>query len=423
MRPQLAHISQPVKYLGNHTSVLSPGISVSFGPIALVCAWLLGFVLTRMLTIEIIPAIPSGGLRSDLLKTLPIMFIGTILFVCARRKRSVRLSIEPVLRDPMILYLLASQCASSIMSDTPGKCLMYVIVLASLFLISRLLVTIVSDVEIRAGLAIFSALVATSMSVVALLCSSLDKQSSIMSIVDSEVGGTAMIAGSLAFAWRQKWIAFAWLALAYVTIVFFETRGALFGLTASFLTIWCLPSKRKMFLLWITVIVIAVVVLNVPTFHGYLLDLSEKALRLEDPDRGFGSGLTGRVDAWRDSWLMFLKRPLFGTGPRTQGDYPIRNWVGCHNGYLATLLEVGLFGAIPVFALLVRGIFWVRKKKGSSLACILSTAAVAIAVRAMCENLLFNGISLTSITLILWLEYARPTTEHHLRWSSYWNVI
>jgi exopolysaccharide production protein ExoQ len=75
-------------------------------------------------------------------------------------------------------------------------------------------------------------------------------------------------------------------------------------------------------------------------------------LNLQDQYRGTASGLSGRVDVWRAGIDIFLDHPLLGVGFRLQDEaLPARFQAlgAVHNGFLGTLVEVGLLGAIPLF--------------------------------------------------------------------------
>ena len=81
--------------------------------------------------------------------------------------------------------------------------------------------------------------------------------------------------------------------------------------------------------------------------------IASKALLLDHPERGLGTGLVGRVDTWPVAWNAFLEHPLFGFGMDQ-----IRTPLGLavHNGYLALLAEFGLFALLP-FAVMGAALF------------------------------------------------------------------
>ncbi len=83
------------------------------------------------------------------------------------------------------------------------------------------------------------------------------------------------------------------------------------------------------------------------------------ALNMNDQYRGAGTGLSGRVDLWEAGIDIFLENPLLGVGFRLQDEaLPARFQAAgaVHNGFLGTLVEVGLIGAIPLFWFIAIGI-------------------------------------------------------------------
>jgi O-antigen ligase len=70
-------------------------------------------------------------------------------------------------------------------------------------------------------------------------------------------------------------------------------------------------------------------------------------LALDDSYRGLGTGFTGRDIAWAEAWNIFLENPLFGVGYRAH-ERIMTTQSSAHNGYLATLAELGLFGSVII---------------------------------------------------------------------------
>lgn len=88
----------------------------------------------------------------------------------------------------------------------------------------------------------------------------------------------------------------------------------------------------------------------------------------EKLDNGTGSG---RLVIWKDALELFLKKPLFGTGPGNNQYYAIKfgvaqdkiaNGTDVHNSYLDLLVDYGLFGAVPMVAFWVMCAFTVLKR-------------------------------------------------------------
>ena len=80
-------------------------------------------------------------------------------------------------------------------------------------------------------------------------------------------------------------------------------------------------------------------------FEPYLPDLVSSAadavFKLDDPNRGLGTGFTGRDTIWGAAIDMWRSHPFLGAGWHHQ-DTLLE--VGSHNSYLATLVDLGLVG-------------------------------------------------------------------------------
>lgn len=77
-------------------------------------------------------------------------------------------------------------------------------------------------------------------------------------------------------------------------------------------------------------------------------------LQLNTRDRGLGSGASGRTIAWQQTWQLFLDSPFLGVGFRAH-----EHIIGgsSHNGYLATLAEIGLPGFMAIMYLVLAGTY------------------------------------------------------------------
>jgi O-antigen ligase len=78
----------------------------------------------------------------------------------------------------------------------------------------------------------------------------------------------------------------------------------------------------------------------------------EDVMRLNDPARGLGSGLTGRVESWQQGLEKFWERPLFGHGFRAQISGEGQG-LGAHGGYVTMLIEAGIFGTLLAVAAII----------------------------------------------------------------------
>jgi len=78
----------------------------------------------------------------------------------------------------------------------------------------------------------------------------------------------------------------------------------------------------------------------------------EDVMKLNDPARGLGTGLTGRVESWRHGLEQFWERPLLGHGFRAQisGE---GEGLAAHGGYVTLLIEAGIFGTLLAVAAII----------------------------------------------------------------------
>ena len=86
-------------------------------------------------------------------------------------------------------------------------------------------------------------------------------------------------------------------------------------------------------------------------YQQEIVDSISNLLFLNDRYRGFGTGFTGRLDAWEEAYQMFVANPFFGIGFRTHEQY-MTTLPSAHNGYLSTLAETGAFGIASALALI-----------------------------------------------------------------------
>jgi O-antigen ligase len=70
-----------------------------------------------------------------------------------------------------------------------------------------------------------------------------------------------------------------------------------------------------------------------------------ETMRLDDPGRGIGTGVTGRTTAWADTFQIWLQSPLFGVGFH-QHTMLTPYEAPAHMIYLAMLADTGIFGLI-----------------------------------------------------------------------------
>lgn len=100
----------------------------------------------------------------------------------------------------------------------------------------------------------------------------------------------------------------------------------------------------------VTLIVVAV------TLDPYILNaihyVGSEVFLLDSPERGLGSGFTGRSELWAAAYDIWLKSPLLGIGFRQHEQF-MPDGMPAHNAYLAMLADTGMIGLIVYLVLLI----------------------------------------------------------------------
>jgi O-antigen ligase len=80
--------------------------------------------------------------------------------------------------------------------------------------------------------------------------------------------------------------------------------------------------------------------------------LVDDVMKLNDPTRGLGTGLTGRVETWKRGIETFWQSPLIGHGFRAHIGSEEEN-LGSHSGYVRLLIDTGAIGTLLAVAAIV----------------------------------------------------------------------
>lgn len=130
----------------------------------------------------------------------------------------------------------------------------------------------------------------------------------------------------------------------------------------------------------------------------------DRSFGLSTADRGISSGATGRVMAWKWTWDLFVHNPVLGVGFRSH-EYLLKADSSSHNGYLATLAEIGVLGFLGVLFLIARGLrlLWAGSREpgpGFSQS-ILFGLCVGYLLLAVFERYLINVGNPTSLLFLV----------------------
>lgn len=135
------------------------------------------------------------------------------------------------------------------------------------------------------------------------------------------------------------------IANAVALMVLVQSRGALLAACLA-IAAYCFFTVRltgaRVFAASVLAAIVTIAALLETEWHTSAVELvSSSVLLLDDPDRGVGSGLTGRLEGWSAALETIAENPFFGTGFDTLAEV--------HNGFLRVAGE----GGIPFFILLL----------------------------------------------------------------------
>lgn len=128
---------------------------------------------------------------------------------------------------------------------------------------------------------------------------------------------------------------YAYAAATFAVVVFMQCRSAMLGCAAAFSFLFVSRGHKRVF-------IVAVVCATLIYFlSGEVHDLVDHALLLDKyQSMSIDSMSSGRVGLWSDALMLFSANPFFGVG-----DYYVDNM------YINCLVNVGIFGGLPFFAL------------------------------------------------------------------------
>lgn len=188
-------------------------------------------------------------------------------------------------------------------------------------------------------------------------------------------------------------------------IVLTSSRAAAAAAVAGLgLVVWLrLRASRRPVLLLAGIALLLVVVVTIAYGDG-IYKAADRIYALSSADRGVSSGASGRVMAWKGTWELFVHNPVIGVGFRAH-EHLLKTDSSAHNGYLATLAEVGVLGFLGVLYLVVRGLclLWADSRDPDRVfsQSILLGLCVGYLLLAIFERYLINVGNPTSLLFLL----------------------
>lgn len=149
-------------------------------------------------------------------------------------------------------------------------------------------------------------------------------------------------------------------------------------------------------------------------YGGQVYDTLDRLYSLSTADRGLGSGASGRLEAWKSTWKLFLDHPFIGVGFRAH-EFLLRVDSSAHNGYLATLAELGLIGFLAIISLIARGLhlLWesAQEPERGFIPSLLLGLSVGYLFLAVFERYLINVGNPTSLLFLLAVMQPQGDTD------------
>lgn len=170
-----------------------------------------------------------------------------------------------------------------------------------------------------------------------------------------------------------------------------------------------LQARGRSLLLPAAVLLLAAVGATV-TYGDRIYQSVDQVYALSTADRGLGSGASGRLTAWKGTWDLFVRNPAIGIGFRAH-EHLLKADTSAHNGYLATLAEIGLLGFLSVAYLIWRALklWWSAAHEPNQTvhASILFGLCVGYLLLALFERYLINVGNPTSLLFLLCIMQPR----------------
>ncbi|NLN89370.1 MAG: O-antigen ligase family protein [candidate division WS1 bacterium] len=176
-------------------------------------------------------------------------------------------------------------------------------------------------------------------------------------------------------------------------VLWFRTnsRASLLGTGAGLVTLALLrPRARVLGLVALAALATAFLFTDAP------VRVVSDMMALEDPQRGIGSGLSGRTERYSSGMVRFEERPLLGHGLHPNN---------YHNAYIEILAQHGLVGGVLFLLLLRRALTGLWRERRAPMASALLAYAVGYLVRVMFEGALLRPSNSAGILFSTALAY------------------
>ncbi|MDP2381531.1 MAG: O-antigen ligase family protein [Nitrospirota bacterium] len=203
-------------------------------------------------------------------------------------------------------------------------------------------------------------------------------------------------------------------SIAWIIILTSSRAAAVAAVVGLAMIVWLRLRARRQPVLLLFAIGLLLAVGVMLAYGDVMYRMLDQLYGLSTSDRGFGSGATGRMEAWKGTWELFVHNPILGVGFRAH-EFLLKTDSSSHNGYLATLAEVGLLGFLGVLLLLTRGLhlLWTGSREpgpGFSQSILFGLCAGYLLL-ALFERYLINVGNPTSLLFLVSIMRPRAMEE------------
>lgn len=283
------------------------------------------------------------------------LFFITVLFAIIRKRVNpiMNFSADPVVQIWIIisLYILAQ---SSISIDQKNS-IIYLFVLIAAIIVSRGFASLApEEISYILGRGAFFILVSLT---ILLLVNGLNGRT--LGWAPPNSLGKAAFVGIVCAAASNLRFKYLIMLLHFIFLILLTSRGMLLS-SVIFIFIFLYASRevntKSVILSTVssTTLISIVSLFQVATGARITVEsIGSSIMMLNDPDRGLGSGLTGRLEYWARGLDLITHRPLFGYGFRTRGateSFSITEQ-SAHSGFINLTIDLGIFGLFLFFIL------------------------------------------------------------------------
>lgn len=218
------------------------------------------------------------------------------------------------------------------------------------------------------------------------------------------LGLVAMSVCVAAFSHRGAMLRFALLVPALWVIYASGSRASAVGTALALSPLLWFDFKKAPLstrLSLITPFLIAVASYTIINWDSFIVALDQFFL-WNDPHRGFVSGGSGRAIIWEDTLDIINRHPFIGVGFRAHSEF-LTTGSSAHNGYLAMIAEIGVFGSTVMFLLIAKRLLFLFRlyvRSNSRLFAIYFGFTCGFLFIAVFERFLLNVGNPTSLLFL-----------------------